>query len=52
MIDSDEVWKIREQILAVKFKQQQAEELKNWNDFQHYNEQLRMLKEILEDLKK
>lgn len=50
MIFSDEVWEIKEQILAVKFKQQKAEDEKNWDDFQHYQEQLRMLKEILAEM--
>ena len=52
LIFSDEVWEIKEQILAVKFKQQKAESEKRWDDFQHYQEQLRMLKEMLEELKR
>jgi len=52
VIFSDEVWEIKEQILAVKYKQQKAEAVKNWSDFQHYAEQLRMLKEILEELQR
>lgn len=52
MIFSDEVWEIKEQILALKYKQQKAEDEKQWEDFQHYADQLRMLKEILADLQK
>ena len=51
MIEPDEVWEIREQILAVKFRMQKAEDARNWPDFMHYQEQLRMLRGMLEDLK-
>ena len=47
---SDEYWEIQSQILEIKGRQFRAQEARDWESFQHYNEQLRMLEELKKEL--
>jgi len=48
---TDELWEIKSKILEKKFKLQQAEETRNWQERGILAEELRMLTEVYNELK-
>ena len=48
---TDELWEIKSKILEKKFKLQQAEESRNWQERGILAEELRMLTEVFNELK-
>ena len=50
-LPSDEYWELQSKMLETKYKQQQAEENRDWEARAHLAEQIRMLKEMMEELK-